>query len=187
MRIGFAGAQGTGKTTLAKAYCHLFPDVVMVESTARRIKSAGYGINRDADPLSQLLTTISRANAENAASACFKHTLSDRTLVDSLAYTAYQISYVWKDDFPEKKARAYYDESFQFVHQHMQKYDKVFYFPPYWGPIADGDRDPDTDYQESIDYIVKALLVKTNTQFVTVPHMNIDNRLKWLQLNLRLT
>lgn len=184
MRIGFTGSQGTGKTTLAKEMVRQWPEYVYVPSTARAAAAAGLLINRDADPLSQILTTVSRCTEEDRLyRQSAGNVISDRTPLDSLAYTIYQNETVWKKtpfnpDF-------YMDLTYKFVREHMYKYDIVYYFPIYWGPKGDGIRDPDAQYQQDIDEYVQSMLSSMKVQHLVMPKGSTQDRFVFVEESLK--
>ena len=182
MRIGFTGSQGSGKTTLAELVAEQFDGVTFVPSTARVALQQGYKINTEADPISQLLTTVSRIAAEYNARGHI--ILSDRTPLDSLAYTCYQYDKVWSE---EEKTGFYLDTSFAVVEQAMERYDHIFYFPPYFAPAADGVRSVNTDYQIRIDGYIRKLIKKFDLPVHEVPFTHPLARLEWLADILHLT
>ncbi len=68
-RIGFTGAHGCGKTSVVnelKTYM-AFEKHIAIPSTARAASAAGYGINKQADRLSQYLLMMARIVAEENA------------------------------------------------------------------------------------------------------------------------
>lgn len=161
MKVGFCGAQGTGKTSVAEI---LIKDKQMLDanwkfvpSTARVAMAEGYKLNRAADELGQLLTTCSRIVAEFNIEDEVTSVFSDRTPLDSLAYTAYQFSHAWAKE-GQASNKFYWDISNGLVKKHMAEYDKLFYFPVLWPPVADGDRDPDISYQQQIDHYIVSFL-----------------------------
>jgi len=179
LRIGFTGAQGTGKTTAAKAAWSIFPrrtdeHWTIVPSTARACLDAGYSINRDADPLSQLITLIARMNEENNLAERYS-VISDRTPIDSLAYTAFQFNEVWKDP-----NAFYWTQCSDLVKHHMPKYDAVILFPPYWAPEGDGIRDPDIEWQHKIHQMIVDLLETMEVKHLVMPNVSVEERAKWL-------
>lgn len=167
MRVGFSGSQGTGKTTLAKAMVRdpRFKDWKFVPSTARIAVEQGFKVNREADPLSQLLTTCSRITAEYRVTGDATSTVSDRTPLDSLAYTTYQYNEVWTDF----NSKFYWDVSYDLVEKAMKEYDAIFYFPPYWVPKEDGVRSGDRQYQLDIDELVVTFFDSMGVSALSVP------------------
>lgn len=167
MKLGFTGSQGTGKTTLAK---HLvkqkeFKDYTFIPSAARVAEQEGFKVNRDADPLSQLLTTAGRITTEYEMWSTTSQTISDRTPLDSLAYTTYQFNNVW----PEFNSGYYWKVSYALVAEHMDNYDHVFYFPNFWAPTGDGVRDPDPEYQADIDALIITFLGTMALDYTIMP------------------
>jgi len=178
VRIGFTGAQGTGKTSLLKRIDKADMGYTTVPSTARLAHAAGYKLNREADPISQLITTVSRVSIEDKIYRATRQIISDRTPIDSLAYTSYQMLRHWKMD--EEEMEFYWGVSEELVFEHMLKYDYVFYFPIYFPPKNDGVRDGDADYQKDIDVLIKMFLKKSNTPFATIPKGTTDERFSFL-------
>jgi hypothetical protein len=176
MRIGFTGAQGTGKTTVLKRIEKSKINLTIVPSTARAALAAGFAVNRDADPLSQLVTTVGRIAIEDRIHRESGNTISDRTPLDSLAYTTYQYNNEWGR---RDKNEYYWQTSVDLVMEHMHKYDALFYFPVYWAPKDDGVRDPDVEYQEEIDGIIKFYLPTIEKPTFVMPNASTDERLRF--------
>lgn len=181
MKIGFTGSQGTGKTTLAKALLQdsWFKDrnYVFVPSTARVAEQEGFKVNRDADPLSQLLTTVGRITAEYGVEDEITSTISDRTPLDSLAYTTYQFNNVWEDF----NSKFYWKVSYDLVQKHMAEYDYIFYFPVFWAPKDDGLRDPDSGYQHDIDELIVDFLDSMEVKHFVIPEGSTKDRVGHLK------
>lgn len=178
MRVGFTGAQGTGKTTLLRAVEKSDLDFTIVPSTARAAAEAGFLVNRDADPMSQLVTTVGRVATEDRLFRVQGRSLSDRTPLDSLAYTLYQGANVWD----KSEVNGYYMQiSIDLVMEHMYKYDHIIYFPPLWSPRSDGLRDTDVGYQKSIDSLIYGLLEMHEIPFETMIAGNTSQRMKHLR------
>jgi hypothetical protein len=183
IKIGMTGAHGTGKTSMAEAMLRTpaFRDSVLVPSTARQIKEYGYPINREATELSQILVPLLRMVDEYEAepNAYNEALISDRTLVDSLAYTMYQNDYVWESgaliEFVSRRL----------TEMHMNSYSYVLYFPIYWDGVADGVRDPDEEYRRKIDNNVLSILELMNIQYLIVPNVSPEDRAAWFLEVLR--
>lgn len=181
IKIGMAGAHGTGKTSMAQALLEhpAFENFVLVPSTARQIKAFGYPINREATELSQLLVPVLRMLDEHETATNPQNTLykqgmiSDRTLIDSLAYTFYQNDHVWGNGaLVENVTR-------RLAEMHMKSYHFVLYFPIYWAVEEDGVRDPDEDYRAEIDQYIVTGLESLEVPHMTVPDMSTDDRVQW--------
>lgn len=181
IKIGMTGAQGTGKTSMAEAMQRVaFRNFALVPSTARQIKEYGYPINRDATELSQLLVPLLRMTDEAEATTDSHNRLykqgiiSDRTLIDSLAYTMYQNSHIWEGgDFVE-------NITFRLTQMYMPTYNVLLYFPIYWDNVGDGVRDPDEAYRREIDLNVKTILEALGVEYWTVPNVSPEERSAWL-------
>jgi deoxyadenosine/deoxycytidine kinase len=148
VKIGFTGAHGTGKTTLAEALraTGKFDDWYFPPSSARLL--FGDGINTDATPLSQILITMDRTN--NIAG--YDNVITDRTAIDSWAYTEYQMITVWA---PNEVPTGYAAITNQYVDRAMNEIDLLVYFPAYWPPEGDGIRLTDPNYQLNIDDLIQ--------------------------------
>lgn len=151
MRIGFTGSQGVGKTTVSELMRadQRFDDYFFPVSSARLLISSG--INTEATPLNQLLIMLHRVNNIQAS----PNVVSDRTAIDSWAYSQYQSEHVWnKDEVPP----GYEEITRRFVELAMRDIDLLVYFPVFWLPEYDGVRSPVLNYQTEIDkYIIKGI------------------------------
>lgn len=181
MKIGMMGAHGTGKTSMAEAMQNgPFSMFSLVPSTARQIKAYGYPINREATELSQILVPLLRMIDEaeamtNSHNRLYKQGLiSDRTLVDSLAYTMYQSANVWDSgEFIEHV-------TYRLTQMYMHTYSLLLYFPIYWDAVDDGVRDPDEQYRREIDNNIKTVLELLEVPYLTVPNVSPEMRVTWL-------
>jgi len=182
MRIGFVGSHGSGKTSLAKhlmeSYAE-FKNFVYVPSSARRLERF-VPINKEATPSSQLYITASRiADEEELSGSGRSSILSDRTPLDSLAYTHYQNEKVWAG-----KEKALMHTSELLVRRAMRDYDEIVYFPVYWEPKDDGVSLADADYQKEIALYMNMYLTRFGIKPYIVADEPVDKRaqhlVKWL-------
>jgi len=157
-----------------------FSSFSLVPSTARQIKAYGYPINREATELSQILVPLLRMVDEaeaftNQHNRMYKQGLiSDRTLVDSLAYTMYQNLHVWESgDLIE-------NVTMRLAQMHINTYNVLLYFPIYWDNVDDGVRDPDEQYRRDIDNNIKTILELLGINYYTVPNVTPEIRADWL-------
>lgn len=177
MRIGFIGSHGTGKTSLAKHMTEMpeWRDHVFVPSGVRRISNL-VKINRDAGPYDQLLSTCARIADEELLSDGGKTgTISDRTPLDSLAYTAYQHHNIWTGNPGE-----YMQICEGLVRQSMRTYDALVYFPVYWTPEDDGVRLVDPDYQRQVAAYCVRYLTKFKLNYYVISDASVEERAKRL-------
>jgi predicted ATPase len=175
MKINTVGAQGTGKTTFCQALQRRVGGV-FIPSTAREALKYGYKLNYEADPISQLLTTVSRIAAETDADNTHKLIISDRTPVDSLAYTKYQIDHVWD---AEDGNDFYWKVSRDIVRQHMVNAGYTIYVPITFAIHDDGVRSPDLAYQKAIDENVRELLDELQVKHLVMPAGSVQERVDW--------
>jgi predicted ATPase len=167
--IGFFGSHGTGKTTTA--------DIVSEKTgcTALTSKSRDVGevmpINREASHLSQLLITTARGNQAMHYSGTPGLHVADRTPLDSLAYTQYQIDNIWPETHD-----IYINESKNLVRNTMWRYTALFYFPVTFHPEEDGTRDGDVNYQDAIDYYIRDFADELGFFYHTVPNGTAEER-----------
>lgn len=180
MKIGFFGAQGTGKTVLIEKMMGdpYFASYKNIVSRSRVANDAGLPINQEATRLSQLLVTTSRVAADLNTPGSV---MSDRTPIDSLAYSLYQQLYVWDEDPMDE---FYWKTSFEIVAPAMAMYDHLFYFPVYWAPVYDGVRKTDPQYQKEMDSLMKKIADDMEVNYHTMPELTIDGRLGWLKATL---
>jgi GTPase SAR1 family protein len=182
IKIGMVGAHGTGKTSMAEAMVNspAFSLFELVPSTARQIKAHGYPINREATELSQILVPILRVIDEaefqvNDYNRMHRQGLiSDRTPLDSLAYTMHQSAHVWENgEFVE-------NVMFRLTRMYMRTYTTILYFPIYWDNVDDFVRDTDEKYRREINNNIQTLLEILDIPYLVVPNISPTMRAAWL-------
>jgi hypothetical protein len=155
-------------------------EIVRTISPARMALSLGLDVNRSADPFSQAMTMIANINKEYMVDPAADIVISERTPIDSLAYTFYQLREVWKHldvDFAEW----YWNQLLILGTGSMDIYDHIFYFPAYFAPVGDGVRDNDREYQLDIDLLIKKLLDENDLEVHIVPDVDSEHRLEWFK------
>jgi nicotinamide riboside kinase len=190
MKIGFVGAQGTGKTTLAEELMtrEYFNDFVFSPSSSRRLSSR-LGISQSASPFAQLAITVARVGDEDASSNYGRQsTLSDRTPLDSLAYTKYQLLNVWGT--LDAEGEICLEVSERMVRRVMRDYDAIAYFPNYgWPEVDDGVRPQGAEYQADIARYCQEYLALFGIKPYIVANESIDKRadamVKWLKRSVK--
>jgi len=180
MYIGFIGSHGTGKTTTAEELSSMM-DIPFLGSTARTASAYGLEVNQEATMMSQLLVTVSRAN-QVLGGFDSKDLITDRTALDSYAYTTYQADYVWPSD---SSMRWYIDQSWRLVQNAMKKYDSLFFFPILWAPKEDGLRKTDLKYQAAIDDRLRMFIREsTLNNIVVMPPGTPTERAHFIQASV---
>ncbi len=180
MKIGLAGSHGTGKTTLAQAFTQKYPHYNLVTSASRDVLKLGYPINMEATVESQAATSMLRLAQQVRGGENF---VSDRTLLDSVAYNKYQLENLWRDN---PSAQFWYETMDTITRDYMLRYDLVVYVPIHFPLVGDGVRSEDTDYQAWIDNAIQELIQDygLSNLVATCPPGDIADRLEWLEVEL---
>lgn len=178
MKIAFIGSNGTGKTSVAQEFSRRRPEFKVVGSAAREASLAGYEINKDATPLSQLLTTVARVNLEIAAGSNY---ITERSSLDHLAYTLWHLKNdnLWCGDLARREY--YILQSMWFARNHARNYDHVFYFPVFWKPKGDKFRSNDEIYQKEIDLIIRELLDRFSIEYAIMENESVFRRTDFIE------
>lgn len=182
MKVGFVGTHSTGKTATAEAL-QTNDNVVFVPSSARKVYASKGKLNRDADRESQILTTLARSvDVERAwAENPDKIVVSDRTPLDSLAYTKYQMDHVWPD---HELDEFYWTYSEKFVKSSMEKFDLLFFFHSSSIPlIGDGVRELDDNYRIAIETMLIDMITSDPNiarKIVVAPAGTIEQRANFI-------
>lgn len=174
MKVGFCGSHGTGKTSVAVGLAERM-GYRLVTSASRRVHALGYDINDKASVVSQAATSMARLAAQVDAGFNF---ISDRTLLDSMAYNEYQLEHMWADD---PKAQFWYDTMDIITAHMMNDYDIVIYFPITFPLIEDGVRATDLEYQADIDRRIKTFLEKYRLKVYTMPNGEVQDRIDYME------
>lgn len=166
MRIGFCGAQGTGKSTLLNKLMLLpeFSDYKRSINPQRSLSlhCSNFNINSNTTYLSQISITacyaIDLINNSNY--------ITDRTIIDTLAY-------VYASDNISVNNKHIIEDTFNSV---IQLYDVIFYTPIEFEVEDDGVRSTDVVYRSMIDMYCKRFLDHHYPQFVTLTG-SVESRL----------
>ena len=155
----FTGAQGVGKTTILNEVIKEYKDMGVITNVVRSLHDNGIKINKKGNGKTQQLIydTLKKEyinflynDHEDINSGC----ISDRSLVDVVAYTKYLYE-------RGKASKNSYDEQLKdlkewaIYHKHGCKY---IYIPIEFPAIEDGIRDVDEEYRTEIDNNIKWLL-----------------------------
>jgi len=148
MKIGFCGTMSVGKTTLVNALKNIpeFKDYHFATERSKYLNSLGIPLNTDSTLKGQNIFL-----AERCAELMNENLITDRTIVDVIAFTklAISISYIDGDAFEE------------YAKRFIREYDYIFYISPEGIEIEDnGVRETNVEYREEIDKTIKILLSK---------------------------
>jgi deoxyadenosine/deoxycytidine kinase len=143
MKIGFCGTMSVGKTTLVNALKELpeFKDYIFRTERSKYLMELGIPLNTDSTLKGQCVFL-----AERASELMQENIITDRTIVDIIAFTkaAKSIDYHEADDFIQLATRL------------LPEYDYLFYVSPEGVNMEDnGVRETDLEYRDLIDFIIK--------------------------------
>ena len=146
MKIGFCGTMSVGKTTLVKALKELseFKDYTFRTERSKYLMEMGIPLNTDSTLKGQLVFT-----AERAAELMQENIITDRTIIDVMAFSDLSTSMEDYEKFHLSSA----------LYHLIKEYDILFYVSPEGVKIEDnGVRETDADYRMSIDKKIKSII-----------------------------
>lgn len=163
-KIAIAGTHGVGKTTLAhslmKSFNYHF--VVVNSQIARSIIRNGYPLGKEATVESYIQYIIAQLRVEQELEECDLF-ISDRTLLDPLAYAIVNQKYV-NSKIPtgiiELLKRVWLLE--------LQQYDLYVFVPIEFPMQSDGIRPEDEEYRAKIEEQMILLLDENRVKYITV-------------------
>ena len=149
MKIGLCGTMSVGKTTLVNELKKLeqFKDYEFVTERSKYLMDLGIPLNTDSTLKGQTMFL-----AERVAELMKENVVTDRTILDVIAFTNLADSIDFKDkEYFEDYARVFVGE-----------YDYIFYIDPIGTAMEDnGIRETDLEYRDNIDKVI----VKTLNKF----------------------
>lgn len=172
LKVGFSGAHSTGKTTLInqlRGYLEsqFGRDVGLITEVARdliyRSGDDAFLHRKNSSKERQFWIQIQQIILESEVTHRTNKSilLTDRTVVDNLAYTRHNFPPerrdVPMDPFLDEQATSW-----------MRTYDLVFYLPVEFPLDIDTVREDDTAFQLDIDTTIRRLLLSYNIPFVTL-------------------
>ena len=146
MKIGFCGTVSVGKTTLVNALKELpeFADYNFATERSKYLRDLGIPLNTDSTLKGQFIFL-----AERASELFQENIITDRTIIDVMAFTrlAKSIPYFMADNLNDA------------VSHLLREYDYIFYVSPEGVGIEDnGVRTIDVKYRNKIDKEILKLL-----------------------------
>ncbi|MBR3602249.1 MAG: ATP-binding protein [Lachnospiraceae bacterium] len=166
MKIAFTGTHCTGKTTLLKDIEEILADKLKIHSVtevARKIIEKGYPLNMDATVESYIHYINDQLNEENKLMQECDIFISDRTLLDPVAYAMVN----------SKLPRPYISEYFIEMMKNIwllekDRYDLYVYFPIEFALQYDGVRPEDEKYRRDIDALILSLLEQFQINYIKI-------------------
>jgi GTPase SAR1 family protein len=148
MKIGLCGTMSLGKTTLVNALkkTKQFKDYTFATERSQYLSGLGIPLNTDSTLKGQTVFL-----AERCAELMNENIITDRTIIDVMAFTQNAKSIVHQDK-----------KSFEdYAKELLSEYDYVFYISPEGIPIEDnGIRETDEHYRDLIDYTITLIIRK---------------------------
>ena len=146
MKIGLCGTMSVGKTTLVHALQELpeFKDYMFRTERSKYLMSQGIPLNTDSTLKGQTVFL-----AERASELIQENIITDRTVIDVMAFAQASKSMDWTDK------EAFYAYAIRLI----KEYDYIFYVSPEGVEIEDnGIRETDAEYRNEIDIIIRHIL-----------------------------
>jgi GTPase SAR1 family protein len=153
MKIGFCGTVSVGKTTLVNALKELpeFAEYNFRTERSKYLRDLGIPLNTDSTLKGQIIFM-----AERSSELMFDNVITDRTVIDVMAFTrlAKSIPYFVADNFNDA------------VSPLLREYDYIFYVSPEGVELEDnGVRVVDANYRNQIDKEIQNLIFKYKNKF----------------------
>ena len=148
MKIGLCGTMSVGKTTLVNALkeTEQFKKYNFATERSKYLSNLGIPLNTDSTLKGQTVFL-----AERCAELMNENIITDRTVIDVMAFTmnAKSIGYQDKEIFED------------YAKEFVRDYDYIFYISPDGIPIEEnGVRETDEHYRDIIDFTIITLIKK---------------------------
>jgi len=148
MKIGLCGTMSVGKTTLVNALKELdyFKDYTFRTERSKYLMEMGIPLNTDSTLKGQTVFL-----AERASELMVENIITDRTIIDVMAFANASKSMDW----PDKEA---FEE---YARRLINEYDFIFYVSPEGVEMEDnGIRETDLEYRNLIDLTIQSIISK---------------------------
>jgi GTPase SAR1 family protein len=171
MKIGLCGTMSVGKTTLVNALKELpeFKDYTTRTERSKELMAMGIPLNTDSTLKGQTVFL-----AERAGELMVENIITDRTVIDVMAFTqaSKSINYIDKEDFINHAKNL------------ISEYDYIFYVSPEGVEIENnGVRETDAEYRDLIDFIIKSTINRYNHRIKNLYRISgsTEERIKLIQ------
>ena len=176
MKIGLCGTMSVGKTTLVNALKELpeFKDYTTRTERSKELMAMGIPLNTDSTLKGQTIFL-----AERASELMCENIITDRTVIDVMAFTqaSKSINYIDKEDFINHAKNL------------ISEYDHIFYVSPEGVEIENnGVRETDAEYRDLIDFIIKSTINRYNHRIKNLHRISgsTEERIKLIQQTISL-
>ena len=156
MKIGLCGTMSVGKTTLVNALKKeaIFKDYTFRTERSKYLSSLGIPLNTDSTFKGQLVFT-----AERSAELMQKNIITDRTIIDVMAFCALSEAMNAEEKNSLKNTLKYL----------IKEYDVIFYIDDLSIPIEDnGIRETNERYRVYIDDKIKEIISEYRDQCIII-------------------
>ena len=163
MKIGFCGTMSVGKTTLVNSLKEL-PEFSNYETRTERskyLRDLGIPLNTDSTLKGQTIFL-----AERCSELLQDNIITDRTVIDVMAFTSQADSIGFKDK----------NDFINLASDLIHEYDYIFYVDPDGVEIENnGVRETDSKYRDDINYMINFYLNRYNPKINKLVRIHGDN------------
>ena len=156
MKIGFCGTMSVGKTTLVNALKELpeFKNYSFRTERSKYLMEMGIPLNTDSTYKGQLVFA-----AERAAELMQENIITDRTIIDVMAFSNLSTSMKDYEKFHLNSA----------LYHLIREYDILFYVSPEGVEIEDnGVRETNAEYRTAVDKTIKSIVGMYRKNTITI-------------------
>lgn len=174
MKIGFCGTVSVGKTTLVNALAELpeFKEYQTATERSKYLRDLGIPLNTDSTVKGQTIFL-----AERAAELMNEKIITDRTVIDVMAFTMKA----------ESISLSEYEVFEDYAKLLIEEYDHIFYVSPKGVEIEDnGVRETNSGFRDGIDVFIQYLLYRHRDRIKNLTRLNgsTEERVKTIQDSL---